>query len=80
MGTRQCCSCTSGIFLVSDVFDESRVHGVDGHKEGLDRRVVGDAAAALGVTLHAVHKDLDTTAQGTEELLLVICLSVLVPL
>ena len=54
------------------------MHGVDCHEERLHRRVVGNAATPLGVTLHAIDEDLDATSQSIQELLFVVRLSVLV--
>ena len=47
------------------------MHGVERHEERLHGGVVGDAAAAHRVALHAVHEDLDAAVERVEELSLV---------
>lgn len=64
--------------LVEDV-QQLRVHVVDGLEERQHGAVVGDAAAAHVVALHAVEEGGDGVLQGLEELLVVLLrLSVLV--
>lgn len=64
--------------LVEDV-QQLRVHAVDGLEERQHGAVVGDAAAAHVVALHAVKEGADGVLQSLEELLVVLLrLSVLV--
>ena len=54
------------------------MHGVDGHKQCLHRGVIGDASSTDLVTAHTITEYLNTAAEGIEELLLIIHLTILV--
>ena len=56
------------------------VHGVNGHEKCLHGGVVGNAASSLMVAAHAITEDLHTGAQGIQELVLIINLTILVTL
>jgi len=78
---------TSLIFLLMDVLQQLWMHRSQSHEQRLNRRVVGDAATALRVAAHPVHKDLDAASKRRQKLLTVLrrtaasrCFAVLVPL
>ncbi|RUS79813.1 hypothetical protein EGW08_012412, partial [Elysia chlorotica] len=59
---------TPVILFLLNVRHELGVHVADHGKKRLDRRVIGNWPASLGVAAHAVHEDLQRALQGREEL------------
>ena len=71
-------SCTSGIVLLLDVLDETRVHSGDVDEQSLHGRIVGDTSSATRIRLHPVDEDVQLAAQRRAEFLHFIHLAILI--
>jgi len=56
------------VLLLVNVLQQLWMHGGQRHKQRLNGRIIGDAATALRVTAHPVHKDLDAAAKCCQKL------------